>query len=73
MPRGRMSGSEDKGRAGKGRGFGRGGGQGRMGGEGAGPGGNCVCPNCGTKVVHQARVPCYSISCPNCGTKMTRE
>jgi hypothetical protein len=38
----------------------------------AGPGGNCVCPKCGTKVTHNVGQPCNSISCPNCGTKMTR-
>lgn len=40
---------------------------------GAGPGGNCVCPACGTKVPHQAGAPCASINCPKCGTKMVRE
>lgn len=50
-------------------------GQGRMGGNrpGAGPGGNCVCPNCGERVPHQQGVPCYEVNCPKCGTKMTRE
>jgi len=47
---------------------------GRFGGNrpGAGPGGFCVCPNCGTKVVHQRGIPCYTVSCPKCGTKMVR-
>ncbi len=53
-----------------GRGQGRG--RGRMGGYGRGPGGYCVCPACGTKVVHQPGVPCTTVSCPNCGTKMVR-
>jgi predicted RNA-binding Zn-ribbon protein involved in translation (DUF1610 family) len=35
--------------------------------------GNCVCPNCGKKIMHDPGVPCYSISCPQCGTKMIRE
>jgi len=50
-------------------------GAGRMGGNrpGAGPAGNCVCPSCGAKVVHQRGVPCYNLSCPQCGTKMIRE
>ncbi len=50
-------------------------GRGRMGGnqQGAGPGGNCVCPNCGEKVPHQQGVPCYGVNCPKCGTKMQRE
>jgi len=48
---------------------------GRMGGTrpGAGPGGNCVCPRCGTKVPHQKGTPCYNLNCPKCGTKMVRE
>ena len=54
---------------------GRGGGPGRMGGTkpGAGPGGYCVCPNCGHKAPHQLGKPCYSVSCPKCGTRMVRE
>ena len=39
---------------------------------GAGPGGFCICPNCGTKVAHQRGVPCYTVSCPKCGTRMVR-
>jgi len=60
---------------GTGRGLGSCGGRGRVGGNrpGAGPSGNCVCPSCGTKVPHQAGVPCYNLSCPNCGAKMIRE
>lgn len=56
-------------------GRGQGGGRGRKGGNkpGAGPGGNCVCPNCGTKVEHRAGVPCYKEKCPECGTAMMRE
>jgi len=55
--------------------LGRGGGRGRMGGNrpGAGPTGNCICPACGTKIPHQAGVPCYDLSCPKCGAKMIRE
>jgi len=58
-----------------GRGMGRGGGRGRMGGSrlGAGPGGNCICPSCGTKVAHQAGTPCASMNCPKCGIRMVRE
>jgi len=37
-----------------------------------GPGGECVCPNCGTIVQHTASVPCYEMSCPRCGTPMVR-
>jgi len=61
---------------GPGRGGDRGGGRGpgRMGGtKAAGPGGYCVCPNCGHKVPHQAGKPCYQMSCPKCNTQMTRE
>jgi hypothetical protein len=67
---------------GKGRGGGRGQGQGRGGGRGpglgggpkaAGPGGYCVCPNCGHKVPHQLGQSCYQQQCPKCGTAMTRE
>lgn len=51
----------------------RSGGRGRQGGpKAAGPGGQCVCPNCGHKVAHQVGVPCYTRKCPKCGAKMTR-
>jgi len=53
-----------------GRGMGRG--RGRMGGFAMGPGGECVCPSCGTRVPHQAGVPCYQQKCPKCGSPMTR-
>ncbi|MBA7653185.1 hypothetical protein ES703_61028 [subsurface metagenome] len=46
---------------------------GRMGGWALGPGGNLVCPSCGTKVPHQIGVPAYTVSCPGCGTQMMRE
>ncbi len=63
---------------GQGRGGGRGagqGGRGRMGGNrpGAGPGGYCVCPNCGHRAPHQAGTPCYQMQCPKCGATMMRE
>jgi len=60
---------------GQGSGMGRGGGRGRMSGNrpGAGPVGNCICPKCGEKAVHQPGVPCYSVNCPKCGEKMMRE
>ena len=63
---------------GQGRSGGRGtgqGGRGRMGGNrpGAGPGGYCVCPNCGHRVPHQVGTPCYQVQCPKCGTTMIRE
>jgi len=62
------------GNQGLGQGMGKGGRRGRFGGNrpGAGPGGDCICPQCGKKLPHQAGVPCYSINCPNCGTRMMR-
>jgi len=74
MPRGDGTGPGGQG-AGTGRGMGRGQGQGRgrMGGPfAAGPGGGCVCPNCGATVAHAAGQPCNAKNCPKCGTKMTR-
>lgn len=68
MPR-----KDGTGPAGQGPGTGRSGGGGRMGGFGMGAGGNCICPNCGTKVAHQRGVPCYQVKCTNCGQPMTRE
>lgn len=61
---------------GRGSGGGRAGarGPGRMGGsKAAGPGGYCVCPNCGHRVKHAAGQPCYQKKCPRCSTTMTRE
>jgi hypothetical protein len=53
---------------------GRGRGPGRMGGsKAAGPGGNCVCTNCGHRVPHVVGQPCYQRQCPKCGAQMTRE
>ena len=58
---------------GSGRGLGRGGGGGRQpGGFGLGPGGECVCPKCGTRAPHQRGIPCYQQKCPKCGSPMTR-
>lgn len=58
---------------GRGLGLGRGQGKGRMGGPlAAGPGGTCICPNCGGTFAHAAGQPCNQRSCPKCGTKMTR-
>jgi len=76
MPRGDGTGPLGQGPvAGRGRGMGRGAGMGRRGGDraGAGPGGNCVCPGCGTKVAHQPGMPCSSMNCPKCGMRMVRE
>jgi len=71
MPRGDGTGPTGQG-PGTGRGRGRGGGRGRQGGRSLGPGGSCICPQCGATVAHQRGVPCYSLKCPNCGTQMTR-
>ena len=77
MPRGDGTGPAGQGPGtGRGTGMGRGGGgKGRMGGNrpGAGPSGNCLCPNCGKKIPHQAGKPCYEIICPQCGSTMMRE
>lgn len=58
---------------GAGRGSGPGRGLGRMGGTALGAGGYCVCPVCGTKVEHQAGVPCTQMTCPKCGAQLVRE
>ena len=53
-------------------GFGRGGLRGLGGGFARGPGGECLCPNCGHRELHQLRVPCYTSKCPKCGILMVR-
>ena len=79
MARGDRTGPKDRGPGtgkGQGRGSGRaqgGGGRGRRGGLGTGPGGFCVCPNCGERAPHQPGSPCYEQKCPKCKTAMTRE
>jgi len=40
--------------------------------KGAGPGGFCVCPQCGYKVIHQRGVPCSEMTCPNCHIPLRR-
>ena len=48
-------------------------GMGRGGGPlAAGPGGSCVCPECGHKETHEVGTPCMEKSCSECGAKMTR-
>lgn len=73
-----VAGGTDRGQPlGLGRGGGGGQGMGRMKGGrgcgrglGAGPAGECICPSCGTRAVHQAGVPCFNKPCPQCGTPM---
>jgi hypothetical protein len=78
MPRGDGTGPAEGGRGqgggrGAGRGQGGGRGRGRMGGPlAAGPGGECVCPKCGTKTPHTPGQPCVQQVCPSCGATMTR-
>lgn len=38
-----------------------------------GPGGNCICVHCGTRVPHIQGQPCKERDCPQCGKKMMRE
>lgn len=72
MPRGDGTGPRGQGQ-GTGRGMGSGGvGRGRSGGSAAGPGGNCICPNCGERFAHQTAIPCFEQKCPKCGAAMTR-
>jgi predicted Fe-Mo cluster-binding NifX family protein len=61
--------------SGQGQGRGQGGsGRGRQGGPFAGgPGGYCVCPQCGQREPHGRGVPCMQMKCPKCGAAMTRE
>lgn len=50
-------------------------GRGRNNGDkpGSGPGGNCICPNCGYKTKHIVAEPCNKSTCPKCGARMTKE
>jgi len=58
---------------GRGLGLRRGRGLRRPGPFGLGPGGTCICPECGYTCEHDWGVPCYTITCPNCGSPMTRD
>jgi len=41
--------------------------------SGAGPGGSCVCPECGREVGHERGRPCAEQKCPACGCMMMRK
>lgn len=48
-------------------------GKGRMGNSlSPGPGGKCVCTECGFEEPHQRGVPCSSKNCPNCKISLIR-
>lgn len=40
---------------------------------GQGPGGYCVCPKCGYKILHQRGIPCSALQCPNCKINLERK
>lgn len=48
------------------------GGRGFKGGFARGPGGECLCSNCGHREPHEVGIPCYAKKCPKCGSLMTR-
>ena len=49
-------------------------GRGRMGGPyAAGPGGQCMCPSCGYREIHNPGRPCTNQKCSKCGDSMIRE
>ena len=41
--------------------------------SGGGPGGMCVCPECGNTLAHEKGIPCNEKSCPNCDSLMMRQ
>ena len=41
--------------------------------KGAGPGGVCICPECGHEMPHIRGQPCAKMTCPKCGTSMQRK
>lgn len=40
---------------------------------GLGPGGYCVCSDCGYREKHRKGIPCSTLKCPKCGTTLKRE
>lgn len=38
-----------------------------------GPGGQCVCPECGAERSHERGIPCSQVRCPKCSSAMTRK
>jgi hypothetical protein len=42
-------------------------------GSGVGPGGHCVCPDCGYKIEKHRGASCTSVTCPKCGATMERD
>jgi len=40
---------------------------------GQGPGGYCVCPECGYKIPHERGIPCSTLRCPKDNTPLQRE
>lgn len=59
-------------RGGAGQGRGEGARGQRTGGVAAGPGGQCVCPRCGYRRIHQRGTPCFEQKCPECDAAMIR-
>ncbi len=38
-----------------------------------GPGGLCICPQCGATAPHERGIPCSQLRCPGCSAAMTRK
>ena len=49
------------------------GGRGHNRGGAFGPGGYCVCTDCGKRIPHERDIKCTSVKCPGCGHIMVRE
>ena len=43
-----------------------------QGAEGKGPGGDCVCPQCGYRIRHKHGAPCSKLKCSNCKINLRR-